>query len=89
MDPKLPDRETIQNLADAGCDDEMVRCYCELECRAGKRPPIRREQIRLLGKHRKALLGELHSCQEKIDCLDYLLYKLKDEQSEEAEKKDE
>ena len=89
MDPKLPDRETIQNLADAGCDDETVRCYCELECRAGKRPPIRREQIRLLSKHRKALLGELHSCQEKIDCLDYLLYKLKDEQSEEAEKKDE
>lgn len=84
MEPRLPDRDTIQNLSDAGCDDETVRCYCELECRRGARPPIRKEQIRLLGKHRKALLGELHDCQEKIDCLDYLLYKLKDEQAEEA-----
>ena len=89
MEPKGPDRSTIQNLADAGCDDDTVRCYCELEQRGGDCPPVRKEQIRLLGKHRMALLGELHSCQEKIDCLDYLLYKLKDGQTKEAESKDE
>lgn len=89
MEPKGPDRSTIQNLTDAGCDDDTVRCYCELEQRGGDCPPVRKEQIRLLGKHRKALLGELHSCQEKIDCLDYLLYKLKDGQTKEAESKDE
>ena len=84
MEPRLPDRDTIQNLSDAGCDDETVRCYCELECRRGARPPIRKEQIRLLGKHRKALLGELHDCQERSTVWTTCCTSSRDEQAEEA-----
>lgn len=76
---------TLRNLMDAGCDDEIIGCFCALEEDAHGKPYIRKRQIQLLRKHRGALLEQLHSCQEKIDCLDYLLYRLRDERSEKGE----
>lgn len=32
----------------------------------------------LLEKHRKNILDEVHSCEKSIECIDYLIYKLKD-----------
>lgn len=73
-----PDFRLRRNLADAGCDAAFIRRFLELE--EGQR---RKEQYRLLSRHRAALLEELHQEQYKIDCLDYLVYTM---QREDAQK---
>lgn len=83
MHPKDCDPATICNLADAGCDDETVRGFCAIGQKDCCEPLRRQEQIRLLRKHRKALLAQLHECQAKIDCLDYLLYRLREDRHKE------
>ena len=34
--------------------------------------------VALLEQHRKKMLDEVHSCERGIECLDYLIYKLKE-----------
>lgn len=77
MERERPDPATLQNLCDAGCDEETLRAYCALEARKAQSPTAAHEQLRLLRQYRRALLGELHVCQEKLDCLDYLIYRLR------------
>ncbi|MBQ8967434.1 hypothetical protein [Ruminococcus sp.] len=61
-----------ENLRDMGlCDEDTEKCLemlkekrcCELE--------------RFLGDYRKTLLENVHKYNERIDCLDYLTYKMK------------
>lgn len=73
----------IKNLADAGCDSQTIERYRALEGRSGCRACVRREQIRLLQQYRKRLLEELHGCQSRLDCLDYLIYRLKQDEGKE------
>ena len=68
--------EIIQNLKDAGCNDETIACYMEC-CACGET----QKKKTLLAKHRKGLLDDLHQCQKEIDCLDYLIYQNKKEES--------
>lgn len=64
----------IQNLKDAGCDDEMVTCFLEMtEC--GER----QGQLKLLEKQRRNLLEQVHKNEKQIDCLDYLVFQMKKE----------
>ena len=67
----------LQNLQDAGCCDEVIRRYCELEAQSRPVNLIRRDQKCLLQKQRKALLDDLHESQRRLDCLDFLLYQMK------------
>ncbi|MBQ1492055.1 MAG: hypothetical protein IIZ39_08845 [Blautia sp.] len=63
--------ETLQNLKDAGCPQEMIKAFltaCEDNREA--------DAIRLLKKHRQSLLAQVHSNEAKIDCLDYLLFQM-------------
>lgn len=64
----------IQNLKDSGCDEKTITAitknFCEKNYMGG---------IKLLEAHRRALLDELHREQKRIDCLDYLVYKMKKE----------
>lgn len=71
--PEASDTEDIlrQNLIDAGCGMEIVQQCMELA--QGERTG---EMKRILTHHRKALLDSVHAEQEKIDCLDYLFYKM-------------
>ena len=62
----------IQNLRDAGCDEEKTAAC--LSCMKSNRET---ECLRLLKKHRSGLLDTVHEEQKKIDCLDYLLYQMK------------
>ncbi len=64
----------LRNLKDAGCDEAMIQKYLQLE-KEGKR----QEQFRLLSLHRASLLDQVHVSQNRIDCLDYLIYTLKQE----------
>ena len=65
----------LRNLKDAGCVQEDIERFLELE-QEGKN----REQLRLLSLHRSHLLDQLHVSQQQIDCLNYLIYNIKNKQ---------
>ena len=73
--PIPPDKESIlQNLKDAGCSPAVIQqflCSMELGDLA--------EELRLLARQRKKLLEQLHDQQRSIDCLDYLLHRMRKE----------
>ncbi len=66
--PHILDAQGIlrENLADAGCDPELIERFMAL---AG-------QGRALLAKHRKRLLDRCHAEQEKIDCLDHPIYRM-------------
>ncbi len=63
-----------ENLADAGCGEELTQRFMAL-VEQGKT----REALALLTGHRKALLDCCHAEQKKLDCLDYLVYRMEKE----------
>lgn len=66
------------NLIDAGCKKQSIGEYIMLyENNENKR------LIKQLSIHRMSLLQDLHHIQNEIDCLDYLLYRLENEEFEE------
>lgn len=65
-------QRVYQNLVDAGCDD-CIKEKCMRLVEAGQKS----ELLPILTKHRKCLLDNVHKGQKQIDCLDYLIYKLK------------
>ena len=64
----------LQNLQDAGCDARTVERCMQL-FREGEGAVA----AQLLRRHRHSLVETLHICQNKIDCLDYLLFRLERE----------
>lgn len=66
--------DLIQNLRDADCSEEVIQVFLK-GLDEGKLP----ESLRMLAKHRGALLDVVHAEEKKIDCLDYLVYMLKKE----------
>ncbi len=65
----------IRNLKDAGCDDKIIQRFLQLQ-KEGRT----KEQLRLLAMHRAELLDRVHISQSMIDCLDYLVYSIKNEE---------
>ena len=64
----------LQNLKDAGCDPDIITRF--MVCQdAGKT----RDSLRVPAAQRAVLLDEVHASQAKLDCLDYLIYKLRKE----------
>lgn len=68
-----PKDDIIQNLKDAGCSSSVIDEFFKLE-----KNKERKQQIKLLLKYRNGLLDTLHDSQIKIDCLDFLIYKLRE-----------
>ncbi len=64
----------IRNLRDSGCGKEIIEAFVE-DLREEKYS----EGLKLLEAHRRVLLDELHKEQKRIDCLDYLVYKMRKE----------
>lgn len=62
----------IQNLQDAGCPQAVIEHFME-SYGDGDTP----EQIRILSRHRKGLLARVHEEQNRLECLDHLLFRLK------------
>lgn len=66
----------VQNLIDAGCGQEFITEFME---------DLRKDNIskdlKLLQAHRRSLLDNLHKEQKRIDCLDYLVYRMTKENS--------
>ena len=66
----------LQNLIDAGCDPELIR-----QCTALAQQKETFELMRVLSRHRKALLDAVHQNEKRIDCLDYLIHALEKQNS--------
>lgn len=62
----------ITNLKDAGCDDKIIAAFLHY-----RQTNEQAKQMDLLKKHRHSLLDKIHEEQKAIDCLDYLVYRLK------------
>jgi hypothetical protein len=62
----------ITNLKDAGCDDKTITAFLQY-----RQTNDQFKQMDLLKKHRNSLLDKIHDDQKAIDCLDYLVYKMK------------
>ncbi|MDO5292921.1 MAG: hypothetical protein Q4F05_09240 [bacterium] len=77
MEDKLVKEETlIQNLKDAGCSDKCTNEFMKQEENENTA-----EQLRILKRQRSLLLHQIHSYNEKLDCLDYLIYKINGKRS--------
>lgn len=61
----------LQNLFDAGCGSTLAE-----ECTRQILNGNTQSALNALGKHRKELLDEVHANQKRIDCLDFLIYKI-------------
>lgn len=65
-------QEIIQILKDAGCEAAFItRVISVIDINQNK------ETFKLLREWRNHLMDEIHSNQHKLDCLDYLIRKLK------------
>lgn len=69
---EIKKQNLIQNLIDSGCNKVFIDEFLLL-CQKNK---IQNAQ-RLLLKYKKELLTILYDNQKKIDCLDYLIFNLK------------
>lgn len=63
-----------QNLIDAGCDEKTTE-----QCMALAKEHKQADIFPLLLAHRTALLKAIHTSQQQIDCLDFLVYTMKKE----------
>ena len=62
-----------QILKDAGCCQEQTDRF--LDCRENKSCG---EQLDILSNYRRQLLEKNHQVQHQLECLDYLMYKIKE-----------
>lgn len=70
-----------RNLQGAGCDSATVAQFLRLE-----QTHCRREQYRLLSCQKAALLQNLHGIQYKIDCLDHLVYIMRQQDEQQQQR---
>ena len=68
-------RDMAENLRDAGCCDAFIRDF--LAQWNGRHPEA---GITLLRRQRRDLLEELHEDERKLECLDYLIHRLRAEE---------
>lgn len=66
------DGKIIQTLEDSGCSRELINQFLK-----DYREENTVNQRKLLSQHKQALQDVVHEKQKRIDCLDYLIYKLK------------
>lgn len=64
----------IQNLKDAGCGSQTI----EMVCRLYHNGQVQ-DAIKMLRKHRCSLIDSLHESQERVDCLDFLVWRMEKE----------
>lgn len=72
MESNMTTQDLILNLRAAGFEEELIEAY--LTCwKAGET----QAQLKLLSHKRESLLELVHRREKQIDCLDYLVYQIK------------
>ena len=66
-----------RNLQDAGCTPEMIQKCMELDAEQNCA-----DLLFQLSQYRKTLLEQVHLRQKELDCLDFLIYRLKKQKSQ-------
>ena len=64
----------VQNLKDAGCSAQTIEKVCRLYGNGQVQ-----DAIKTLRKHRCGLMDSLHESQERVDCLDFLVWQMEKE----------
>ncbi len=64
----------VQNLKDAGCSAQTIEKVCRLYGSGQVQ-----DAIKTLRKHRCGLMDSLHESQERVDCLDFLVWQMEKE----------
>lgn len=64
------DASVKRNLADAGCSESLIDEFAMLTSQD--------ERLRWLTHYRRGLIVGIREEQKKLDCLDYLIYSLRD-----------
>ena len=59
-------------MKDAGCDMEIITKICRLYADGQVQ-----DAVKILRRHRCHLIEQLHESQSKVDCLDFLVKKMK------------
>ena len=77
MQPNTAQDAVVKNLEDAGCSPDVISKF--LTCRDAGRI---RDSLRVLALHRASLLDELHASQNRLNCLDYLIYQIREGMNE-------
>lgn len=67
----------IQNLEDAGCDKELTQ-----KCLGLAKNENLSELLKILSAYKQQLLSVVHVKQKEVDCLDYLIYSIKKNESQ-------
>ena len=65
------EEDVIQNLKDAGCNQETIESFMKCMDRDDFNG-----QLRLMEGQRQCLLDRVHEEEKQIDCLDYLVYQI-------------
>ena len=65
-------KAVIHNLEDAGCAPDIIEC-----CIACMEQGKKKELLKRLEEHRTSLLDKVHEEEKHIDCLDYLVYQIR------------
>lgn len=68
------DERERRNLSDAGCPEALIDEYATLV--------TQEERVRWLRRYRGELLDGIHNGQRKLDCLDYLIFSLRNQEQE-------
>lgn len=63
------DEQTRRNLEDARCPEHLIEEYAHAR--------EDEQRVRQLRAYRRELLSGIHAEQKKLDCLDYLIYQLR------------
>ena len=58
----------IQNMKDAGCDNEIITKICRLYTEGQIQ-----DAVKILRRHRCNLMEQLHESQNRVYCLDFLI----------------
>lgn len=66
--------DLVQNLKDAGCGSQTIETVCRLY-RNGQV----QEAVKTLRKYRCSLMDSLHESQGRVDCLDFLVWRMEKE----------
>lgn len=77
MNNNLEQERTIQNMRDAGCNEDTINSfllYYQADDVKG--------ELKILASHRQTLLDKIHKGQKEIDCLDYLVYQIEKNRKE-------
>lgn len=74
MNGEYREESIVRNLRDSGCGEDIIEAFID-----NLHKEKYSEGLKLLTAHRHTLLDELHKEQKRIDCLDYLVYKMKKE----------